>query len=844
MNAQFLKESSTTLFGLGNLQSIITPRLQYNYDQNTTSFGNVPSIDPSDRLFNTNTVTYSLNHYLNAVNGAAEMLDYLAALGVTAVEVMPVADFSGRRGWGYDGVFPYAPDASYGRPERLQGLRRGRARARHRRAARRRLQPLRTGRELSVRAMRPDFFTEPPQDAVGRRDQLRRSECAPGARLRHRERRILARRVPSRRAAARRGPRDQGRQPARHPRRTRRARPVAVRPSDPSPAREREQRARPARRDAGRASALHGAVERRRPPRAPRRGDATSRPAITATTARRGSSAGRSRKDSPIRASARAIAARRAAARARACRRPPSSPSSRTTTRSATAPSANGSSALAPLAGRPGARRASISSCRRSRCCSWARSGARRSRSCSSAISKATSRRPSATDGARNSRGFRNSPIRRASRRFPIRSAEATFLASKLDWSRLDADRLAFYRAALAARREHVRPLLPRDRARRRGDRDRRAGRAGRLDGRRKSRLVLDANLADGRRPVPAGSEACRSGVAARRRSGELGPWSVRWSVGRAMIPPRATYRLQMQGGFGFARPRRVAPYLARLGISHVYLSPVFKARPGSTHGYDITDHAKLNPELGTEADYAAMIEAFRREGLGVILDIVPNHMGVGGADNPLWLDVLEWGPGVALRGLVRHRLVGASRTNGGKLLAPVLGEQYGEALRARQARAQVRQPTAGPSPSGPTTTHKLPICPLTYPTILGREREALERIGDRFLDLPNWRPQIAERALEPQGRARRARARRRGAPRRRSRRGSRLQRRLARTRPADRRAVLARGVLPRRGGRNQLPALLQHQRSRRPADGARAGVRARARARLRHAATTARSRA
>ncbi len=67
MNAQFIKESSTTLFGLGNVQSTITPRLQYNYDQNTTSFGKVPSIDPSDRLFNTNTATYSLNHYLNAV---------------------------------------------------------------------------------------------------------------------------------------------------------------------------------------------------------------------------------------------------------------------------------------------------------------------------------------------------------------------------------------------------------------------------------------------------------------------------------------------------------------------------------------------------------------------------------------------------------------------------------------------------------------------------------------------------------------------------------------------------------------------------------------------------------
>ena len=110
------------------------------------------------------------------------------------------------------------------------------------------------------------------------------------------------------------------------------------------------------------------------------------------------------------------------------------------------------------------------------------------------------------------------------------------------------------------------------------------------------------------------------------------------------MIPPRATYRLQLRKSFGFADAARIAPYLARLGISHAYVSPVFKARPGSTHGYDITDHSELNPELGTEADYEAMIAAFRREGLSVILDTVPNHMGVGGADNPLWLDVLKWG--------------------------------------------------------------------------------------------------------------------------------------------------------------------------------------------------------
>ena len=145
------------------------------------------------------------------------------------------------------------------------------------------------------------------------------------------------------------------------------------------------------------------------------------------------------------------------------------------------------------------------------------------------------------------------------------------------------------------------------------------------------------------------------------------------------MIPPRATYRLQLRAGFGFNEAAAIAPYLARLGVSHVYLSPFFKARPGSPHGYDITDHARLNPELGSEEDYSAMIEAFRREGLNAILDFVPNHMGVGGADNPLWLDVLEWGPESRYAGWFDIDW----DAGGGKLLAPVLGAQYGEELRA-----------------------------------------------------------------------------------------------------------------------------------------------------------------
>ena len=105
----------------------------------------------------------------------------------------------------------------------------------------------------------------------------------------------------------------------------------------------------------------------------------------------------------------------------------------------------------------------------------------------------------------------------------------------------------------------------------------------------------------------------------------------------------RATYRLQFHSRFTFRDATRLVPYLAALGISHIYASPIMEARPGSTHGYDIVDHNRLNPEIGTEADFRALVDALHMHGMGLILDFVPNHMGIG-SDNLWWLDVLEWG--------------------------------------------------------------------------------------------------------------------------------------------------------------------------------------------------------
>src|SRR5690606_21167730 len=110
-----------------------------------------------------------------------------------------------------------------------------------------------------------------------------------------------------------------------------------------------------------------------------------------------------------------------------------------------------------------------------------------------------------------------------------------------------------------------------------------------------------------------------------------------------AATTPSATYRLQFREGMDFDRAAELAPYLAELGISHVYASPVFRAKPGSTHGYDVVDHTAVDPCLGGENGWQRLTGALRRHGLGLILDIVPNHMAAS-TENPWWHDVLTWG--------------------------------------------------------------------------------------------------------------------------------------------------------------------------------------------------------
>ena len=163
---------------------------------------------------------------------------------------------------------------------------------------------------------------------------------------------------------------------------------------------------------------------------------------------------------------------------------------------------------------------------------------------------------------------------------------------------------------------------------------------------------------------------------------------AAREELGRRRAVPESTYRLQFHAGFTFRDATAIVPYLADLGISDCYASPYLKAAPGSTHGYDITDHQLLNPEIGTPEEHFGLLEALRDHGLGLVLDVVPNHMGILGNENPWWNDVLENGQASPYAGYFDIDWWAPTRPeNHGRVLLPLLGDLYGEVLERGELR-------------------------------------------------------------------------------------------------------------------------------------------------------------
>ncbi|MFT3959932.1 malto-oligosyltrehalose synthase [Propionivibrio sp.] len=198
---------------------------------------------------------------------------------------------------------------------------------------------------------------------------------------------------------------------------------------------------------------------------------------------------------------------------------------------------------------------------------------------------------------------------------------------------------------------------------------------------------------------------------------------------------PRATYRLQFNRDFGFRAAQEILPYLAELGISHIYAAPFLKARPGSAHGYDIVDHGSVNPEIGSMDDFRRYCARLGELGLGQVLDVVPNHVGVLGADNEWWLDVLENGRASAH---ARHFDIDWSPPSAelrGKVLLPVLGDQYGAVLENGEL-------VLGFSPERGEFSvhyheHRFPIDPCDYPWILVGDEAAATGVPDGFFEEP-----------------------------------------------------------------------------------------------------------
>jgi (1->4)-alpha-D-glucan 1-alpha-D-glucosylmutase len=180
---------------------------------------------------------------------------------------------------------------------------------------------------------------------------------------------------------------------------------------------------------------------------------------------------------------------------------------------------------------------------------------------------------------------------------------------------------------------------------------------------------------------------------------------------------PRATYRLQFHKEFGFDDAVRVLPYLKRLGISHVYCSPIMRARSGSTHGYDVVAHDEINPELGGREGFERFTATLRAHGLGQLLDLVPNHMGVLGADNAWWMDVLEHGAASLYAGHFDIDWHPVNPDLEGKVLLPLLGDHYGAVLDSGQLRL-VFEPERGGFALR-YHEHRFPLDPRSYAAVL-----------------------------------------------------------------------------------------------------------------------------
>src|ERR1700731_170466 len=187
---------------------------------------------------------------------------------------------------------------------------------------------------------------------------------------------------------------------------------------------------------------------------------------------------------------------------------------------------------------------------------------------------------------------------------------------------------------------------------------------------------------------------------------------------------PSATYRIQLNKDFRFADAVKILDYLHALGISHLYVSPVLASRKGSGHGYDVTDPTRINPDLGTEEEFATLQTELQNRGMGLVLDTVPNHMAAS-AENPRWMDVLENGTQSAFAAFFDIEWHPHSRSLDGRILLPVLGRPFGEALDSGEIKLTFQDSRF----FFQYFDSLFPVAPRSYHAILNHHFERLKEI-------------------------------------------------------------------------------------------------------------------
>ncbi len=213
------------------------------------------------------------------------------------------------------------------------------------------------------------------------------------------------------------------------------------------------------------------------------------------------------------------------------------------------------------------------------------------------------------------------------------------------------------------------------------------------------------------------------------------------------MSAPRATYRVQLHSEFTFDDARAILPYLRDLGISHLFCSPVLQAAPGSTHGYDVVDHGRVSAELGGEDGWLRLTDAVRDIGMGIVLDVVPNHMAIG-EQNRWWWDVLTHGRASRYASYFDIEWDPPETRLADMILLPILPDHYGRVLEAGEITLEVRDG----APMVLAADHAFPIDPASLPVAsdgsleatvasLNADVEALDALLDRqHYRLAFWR--------------------------------------------------------------------------------------------------------